>query len=68
MSERLLRQDEVEHLTGLSRTTIWRRERKGEFPARRQIGGGIVAWLSSEVNEWITTRPTLGAVETQAEK
>ena len=31
---RIIRADEVEELTGLSRITLWRMERKGEFPAR----------------------------------
>lgn len=54
---RLLRQDEVCDRTGLSRTTIWRRERDGDFPRRVQLGDNTVAWVESEVEEWIESRP-----------
>jgi prophage regulatory protein len=57
MAERLLRTNEVLDRTGLGRTTVWRMERAGQFPPRRQIGGGIVGWLESEVDAWIHDRP-----------
>lgn len=59
MSDRILRQAEVEHRTGLSRTSIWRRERDGDFPRRRKIGNGTVGWLESEITEWIRSRPVV---------
>ena len=49
--------------TGLSRTTIWRLEQRGEFPARRQITPQRVAWVADEVREWVRTRPTPQATE-----
>jgi prophage regulatory protein len=55
--DRFIRQPEVEQLTGLSRTTIWRRERVGQFPPRRALGGGLTGWLASEVAAWIESRP-----------
>lgn len=54
---RLLRVDEVTDRTGLSRTTIWRKERAGEFPTRVKIGENSVAWREEEVEEWIDSRP-----------
>ncbi len=57
MPDRLIRTTEVLRMTGLSRTSIWRLERQGDFPARRQVSGNAVAWLESEVLEWITSRP-----------
>jgi prophage regulatory protein len=59
MAERLLRTGEVLDRTGLGRTTIWRKERAGEFPPRRKIGNGIVGWLESEVDAWIQERPVV---------
>ena len=35
--DRFLREPEVQHITGLSRTTRWRLQRDGKFPYRRQI-------------------------------
>ena len=41
---------------GLSRTTIWRLERDGQFPKRRLLTGKIVAWDEAEIDEWIKSR------------
>ncbi len=51
--ERILRIEEVVKLTGISRTTIWRKERIGEFPARVPLSSCIVGWRATEINEWI---------------
>ena len=58
--ERLVRQQEVFDRTGLSRTSVWRLEKAGEFPKRRQIIGKTVAWVESEIVEWIQARPVVG--------
>ncbi|PIE46016.1 MAG: DNA-binding protein [Gammaproteobacteria bacterium] len=55
-TDRILRAKEVISLTGLSRTTIWRLEKQGEFPARVSLGGNRVGWRVSEINHWIGTR------------
>jgi prophage regulatory protein len=57
MAERILRQPEVEGRVGLSRTTIWRLERSGDFPPRRRVLSNTIGWLESEVDEWIAGRP-----------
>jgi len=54
---KLLRLPEVEAATGLSGTTIWRREKAGQFPRRRRVGPNIVAWRSDEISAWIRGRP-----------
>lgn len=55
-TDRILRAREVQELTGLSRTTIWRMERKGEFPARVPLSAGSVGWRLSEVEGWMIDR------------
>lgn len=55
-AERIIRSDEVQELTGLSRTTIWRMENKGDFPRRVPLGTGSVGWKLSEIKDWIKTR------------
>lgn len=45
--------------TGLSRSTIYDYVSRGLFPAQRQLGPRRVAWLSSEVRAWISSRPKL---------
>jgi len=52
-SDRIVRSKEVGWLTGLGRTTRWRREREGSFPARVRLTSGAVGWRLSEVNAWV---------------
>jgi len=52
----LLRRSEVVKIVGLGYTTIWRLEKVGSFPARKQLSVGRVAWLRSEVEQWIDSR------------
>ena len=56
MKDRFLREPEVARVTGLSRTTRWRMERRGEFPRRRTISRNAVAWLASEIETWMDER------------
>lgn len=53
----LLRSHEVLKRTGLSRMTLWRLEKTGQFPRRRQLGCNSVAWLEEEVTAWERSRP-----------
>ena len=56
MNDRFLREKQCRDITGLSRTTRWRLERAGLFPKRYSISPGAVAWLESQVQEWIESR------------
>lgn len=56
--DRLLRSQEVSTRTGLSRTTLWRLERAGEFPKRVRRVGRTIAWRESDVSAWIASRGT----------
>jgi prophage regulatory protein len=51
---------ELSRFTGLSRTTIWRLEARGDFPARRQVTDGRVAWVADEVRAWARSLPEVG--------
>jgi prophage regulatory protein len=55
--ERIIRIAELCRKVGLGRTTLWRMERDGEFPQRRQLGRGQVGWIESEVDAWIHSLP-----------
>lgn len=55
---KLLRTKHVLELTGLSRMTIYRMEKSGSFPARRQLGTNSVAWIEDDVAAWVRERPT----------
>lgn len=43
----------VQEMAGLSRTTPWRLERKGDFPDRVALSSCSVGWKLSEVDEWL---------------
>lgn len=51
-----LRFPSVRARTGLSRSTIWRLERAGSFPRHRRISRNAVAWLETEVADWMRSK------------
>jgi prophage regulatory protein len=53
VEERLLRLPAVLHITGLSRSTLYRLVRSGEFPAPMKVGRRCVLWPQSAVRDWI---------------
>lgn len=53
----ILRTADVIRVTGLSRTTLWRLERQGDFPARLHLGLNSVGWREDEIARWIDSRP-----------
>ena len=53
---RLMRLPEVVQMTGVSRSTIYRWMENGEFPRQISLGANTVAWLESDVNDWIQLR------------
>jgi prophage regulatory protein len=53
---KMLREREVRQLTGLSRVTRWRMERRGEFPRKVRLTGRCVGWLEAEVMDWLKVR------------
>ena len=56
LSLKLLRFPAVRERTGLSRSTIWRLERHGDFPKHRRISANTVAWVEAEVMSWIHSK------------
>jgi prophage regulatory protein len=53
----LLRLPEVQKLSGLSRSSIYRLEGKGAFPKRVRLSVRATAWRSEELLEWLDGRP-----------
>jgi prophage regulatory protein len=58
VTEQLLRLPEVIRQTGRSRTRIYVDIGNDEFPRPVKIGKRAVAWRSSDIEEWISTRET----------
>ena len=56
MGIRIVRLPEVQELTGLSRTTIWRRVQDGSFPPPIRLSGKgtrAMGWREQDIYNWI---------------
>jgi prophage regulatory protein len=56
VEKRLLRLREVCSRIGVSRSKLYSMSRIGQFPAPAKLGGRTVAWLESDVDDWIDAR------------
>ncbi len=56
MTHRILRRPEVEHLTGLSRSTLYSMMVDGTFPKPVRLGKRAVGWPEVVVREWLAQR------------
>lgn len=56
MSESLLRLPEVQRRTGYSKAWIYRLLKDGKFPASIKIGSRAIAFIESEIDEWVAQR------------
>ena len=50
---RILRIPEVCHLTGLGKSTIYKKLADGSFPAPVRLGSRAVGWRSGDIVEWL---------------
>ena len=57
MNDRLLRRRQVEEITGLSRSSIYRLMMDDEFPRPVKIGPAAVRWKASDLTTWLESRP-----------
>lgn len=55
----IARPRDVPSITSLSRTTIWRLERAGDFPKRIRLSAGAVGYRVSEIQTWLDSRQTV---------
>ena len=53
---RFIRRKAVEELTGLARSTIYQMVHEERFPRPVRLGGRAVAWLETEVKDWVAAR------------
>ncbi|EFJ93866.1 transcriptional regulator, AlpA family [Escherichia coli MS 153-1] len=51
--KRFIRVPDVLNRVGFSRTTLYERIKEGNFPDRVKIGPRCVAFVESEIDEWI---------------
>lgn len=55
-TNRFVREAECKSITGLSRTRRWELEKVGKFPKRIKLGERAVAWLMSDLLNWMEER------------
>ena len=53
---KILRRKQVQHRTGLSRSTIYLRLQEGTFPRPIRLGARAVGWLENEIDDWLLAR------------
>lgn len=53
---KVLKKRQIMEITGLSRSTLYREERAGRFPARVLISVKRVGWFQDEIEAWLESR------------
>jgi len=56
MQESFIRLKKVEDRTGLKKSMVYDLMSKDEFPKSIKIGDRAVAWIESEVDQWIQNK------------
>lgn len=56
MEDRILPWSQVKVISGLSRTTVWRLQKTGDFPASVQVSRNRVGWRQSDILAWRKSR------------
>ena len=52
----LMQAAEIDARVPYSRAHLYRLEDQGEFPKRRRIGPNRIAWVRTEVEQWLAER------------
>lgn len=56
----LLRRSQVQRITNLATSTLYRDIARGDFPRPVLLTGRAVAWRASEVEQWLNDRQISG--------
>lgn len=56
MAHNFIRLQEVQRRTGFGKAWIYRLMSQGKFPASVKIGSRSIAFIESEIDEWINSR------------
>ncbi len=60
--KKILSQKQVLEIIPYSSSSLWRKEKAGEFPARIQLGPNRCGWREEEILAWLDARP-LGPIQ-----
>ena len=53
---RIIRLPQVKQRPALSRSSVYAKISRGEFPSSVNLGARAVGWLESDIDEWISDR------------
>lgn len=56
MTNKFLRRNEVEQITGLKRSSIYLKIKEGDFPKPVKLGLRTVAWIEADIQQWIDSK------------
>ena len=56
IQEEFLRMRDIQQITALSKSTIYRLISEGTFPKQVRVGKRAVVWVRSDVSNWIDQR------------
>lgn len=62
-TDRLMRRQEVEKVTGLGKSQIYAFMKLNRFPKPVRIGQRSVAWVQSDIDKWVGNLPEGGEIE-----
>nr|VFJ42643.1 MAG: prophage regulatory protein [Candidatus Kentron sp. FM]VFJ43375.1 MAG: prophage regulatory protein [Candidatus Kentron sp. FM]VFK05519.1 MAG: prophage regulatory protein [Candidatus Kentron sp. FM] len=63
MATRILRLPEVKARTGLSRSSIYLKVSRQEFPAPIRLGKRSIGWIDASIEEWLQERIAISRQE-----
>ena len=58
MSNKIIRLPAVKEKTGLSRSSIYLRMTKDDFPKSISLGDRAIGWLESDIEQWLEDKIT----------
>ncbi|WBU52067.1 AlpA family transcriptional regulator [Paracoccus sp. SCSIO 75233] len=61
LAHRIYRRPEVEKITGLSRSTLYRLMAEGNFPKPIKLTGKAVGWTDAAIDDWLDSREQAAA-------
>lgn len=61
----ILRRKQVESRTGLSRSTIYERIKRGAFPTPISLGAKAVGWIEAEVETWLSEQVSMSRIASE---
>ena len=60
-TDRILRPKAVCDRLSISRTTLWRKQKDGTFPAPVRLGKNSIGWRESAIQDWLDSLSEVAA-------